>query len=109
VGRPPRNAPGWTVWHEPSGLQAIPALRYREDAETARIELLLLSEVNWTIITPARQRGSRSWIAYERVFRKYQALRQEQLGRGFYWTSTSTGGKLCARNAAGRGISTGTP
>jgi hypothetical protein len=79
VGRPPNDRPGWTVWHLPSGLQAIKAVQYKADAEAARTELLMLAKVDWTMQRPARL-GSREWDACMEIFRKYEALRLGQLG-----------------------------
>jgi hypothetical protein len=87
VGRPPGTSPGWTVWHQPSGLQAIQPVRYKRDAEAARAELLA-TFIDWTLTTPnvADEGGDRA--DYAAIYYKYRALRQKQLNNNSYWPRT---------------------
>lgn len=78
VDRPPGTSPGWTVWHAPSGKQAIMAVRYKTDAEAARTELLSM-DIDWTQPKPKRLR-----LAY-RVYVEYGRLRQQQIANNRYW------------------------
>ena len=83
VGRPPGTSPGWTVWHRPSGLQAITAVRYKKNAEEARGELLATG-IAWEREKPVPL-GSPEHGLYEAVYRKYGLLRQAQLSGSPYW------------------------
>lgn len=83
VARPPGTAPGWTVWHRPSGLEAIQPVRYRKDAELAREELLAVHAC-WEDPKPVPH-GSAARAEYEAVYRKYGLLRQRQLADNQYW------------------------
>jgi hypothetical protein len=87
VGRPPGTSPGWTVWHVPSGFQAIQAVRYKSDAEAARTELLL-APIDWTQEKPVHLRNSPARNAFEGIYRKYGLLRQQQLASNRYWQRT---------------------
>ena len=83
VARPPGTSPGWTVWHRPSGLQAIQPVRYKKDAERAREELLTV-DACWEDRSPVPY-GSAARTEYEAVYRKYGLLRQRQLADNAYW------------------------
>jgi hypothetical protein len=83
VGRPPGVLPGWTVWHVPSGLQAIIAVRYKADAEQAHEELLLTA-IDWAKPIPVRE-DSPYWATYARIYRRYADLRHRQLGDNPNW------------------------
>ncbi len=82
VGRPPGTSPGWTVWHVPSGLQAIEAVRYKTDAEQARNDLLLTA-IDWTRQLPVRD-TSPYWATYTRIYQRYRELRRRQLAESNY-------------------------
>jgi hypothetical protein len=84
VGRPPGTSPGWTVWHIPSGKQAIQAVRYKKDAEDARVELLM-TIVDWTRAKPVMLHNTPERRAFEVVYRKYGLLRQQQLANNRFW------------------------
>jgi hypothetical protein len=77
VARPAGLSSGWTVRHK-SGLEVIPPVRYRSDAETARTELLD-TPVDW-----ARQDAGEG-AGYADVYLRYVELRLRQLTESEYW------------------------